>query len=67
MFSSQSLTSSSTSCYYLTRDERQAMYKLKNDQSVVIKEPDKGSTVVTWGKKDYLMETEKQLSCKEAY
>ena len=43
------------------------MYNLKNDQSVVIKEADKGPVVFMWDKKDYLMEAEKQLSCKETY
>ena len=43
------------------------MYNLKNDQSFVIKEADKGSTVVIWDKKDYLLEVEKRLSCKETY
>ena len=47
------------SYYNLTREERQAMYNLKNDQSIVIKEADKGSAVVIWDKKDYLMEAEK--------
>ena len=43
------------------------MYNLKNDQSVVIKEADKDPVVFMWDKKDYLMEAEKQLSCKETY
>ena len=43
------------------------MYHLKNGQSIVIQEVDKGSAVVMWDKKDYLMEAEKQLSCKETY
>ena len=57
------------------------MYNLKNDQSIVIKEADKGSAVVIWDKKEvgkpygritlwkqnYLMEAQKQLSCKEIY
>ena len=43
------------------------MYNLKNDLSLVIKEADKGSAVVIWDKKDYFMEAEKQLSCKETY
>ena len=34
------------------------MYNLENDQSIVIKEADKGSAVVIWDKKDYLMEAE---------
>ena len=55
------------SYYNLTREERQAMYNLKKDQSIVIKEADTGSAVVIWDKKDYLMEAEKQLSCKETY
>ena len=55
------------SYYNLTREERQAMYNLKNDQSIVIKEADKGSAVVIWDKKDYLMEAEKQLSCNKTY
>ena len=41
--------------YNLTREERQAMYNLKNDQSIVIKEADNGSVVVIWDKKDCLM------------
>ena len=53
--------------YNLTREEQQAVYNPKNDQFIVIKEADKGSTVVIWDKKDYLMEVEKQLSCKETY
>ena len=43
------------------------MYNLKNDQSIVIKDADKGSALVICDKKDYLMEAEKQLSCKETY
>ena len=43
------------------------MYNLKNNQSDVIKEEGKGSAMVIQNKKDYLMEAEKQLSCKESY
>ena len=32
--------------YNLTREEQQATYNLKNDQSIVIKEANKGSAVV---------------------
>ena len=53
--------------YNLTREEQQATYNLKNDQSIVIKEANKGSAVVIWDKKDYLMEAEKQFSYKETY
>ena len=38
--------------YNLTKEERQTMYNLKNDQSIVIKEADKGSAVVIWDKKE---------------
>ena len=55
------------SYYNLASEERQTMYSLKNDQSIVIKEEDRCSAVVTWNKKDYLMEAEKQLFCKETY
>ena len=34
---------------------------------ISLKEVDKGSAVVIWDKKDYLMEAEKQLSGKETY
>ena len=53
--------------YKLTRKERQAVYNLKNNQSDVIKEEGKGSAMVIQNKKDYLMEAEKQLSCKESH
>ena len=43
------------------------MYYLKNDQSIVTKEADKGSAVVIWNNKDYLMEAEKELSYKETH
>ena len=43
------------------------MYNLKSDQSIVMKEADKGSALVIWDKKDYFIEAEKQLSCKETY
>ena len=51
----------------LTREEREAMYYLKNDQSIVTKEADKGSAVVIWNNKDYLMEAEKEISYKETH
>ena len=51
----------------LTREERKALYDLRNDTSIIIKEADKGSVVVIWDKEDYLKEAEEQLSCKEMY
>ena len=47
-----SLTEIKLTYYNLTRAEQEAMYNLKNDQSIVIKEADKGSAVVIWNKKD---------------
>ena len=47
-----SLTEIRLTYYNLTRAEQEAMYNLKNDQSIVIKEADKGSAVVIWNKKD---------------
>ena len=35
------------------------MYNLKSDQSIVMKEADKGSALVIWDKKDYFIEAEK--------
>ena len=51
----------------LIRKERKAMINFKINQSIVIKEADKSYTVVIWDKNDYLMEAQKQLSCKETY
>ena len=35
-----------------------------DDRNIIIKKADKGSCIVIWGKNDYLMEAEKQLSDK---
>ena len=37
---------------------------MADDRSIIIKKADKGSCIVIWGKNDYLMEAEKQLSDK---
>ena len=34
--------------------ERDAAYSLENDNSIIIKETDKGSAVVVWDREDYL-------------
>ena len=44
----------------LTREERKALYDQRNETSIIIKESNKGSVVVTWDKEDYLQETEKR-------
>ena len=41
----------------LTKGERDAVYSLKNDNSIIIKEADKWSAVVVWDRQDYRKET----------
>ena len=38
----------------LSYEERDALYYLKNDNTIVVKGADKGSGVVVWDRKDYL-------------
>ena len=45
----------------LTREERNALYNLRDDPTIIIKGVDKGSAVVVWVKEDYLEEAYKQL------
>ena len=40
---------------------------MADDRSIIIKKADKGSCIVIWGRNDYLMEAEKQLSDKKVY
>ena len=51
----------------LTREERSALYNLKNDKNIAIKSADKGSAVAVWDRDDYIKEAEKQLGDKEIY
>ena len=51
----------------LTKDERNAMYSLKDDKSIIIKGADKGAAVIVWDREDYLKEASKQLEDKEVY
>ena len=51
----------------LSKEERDALYSLKNDNTIVIKGADKGSGVVVWDREDYLKEEHKQLSDEEVY
>ena len=44
----------------LTREERGALFDLKNDKTIVIKGADKGSTVVVWDMDDNIQKTEKK-------
>ena len=51
----------------LTSKERQALYDLKNDKNIVIKDADKGSSVVVWDKEDYIKEAEKLVGDCDVY
>ena len=51
----------------LTSKERQALYDLKNDISIVTKGADKGSAVVVWDREDYIKKAEKQLGDSDVY
>ena len=55
------------SYYNLTKGERNALYLLRDDPSIIIKEADKGSAVVVWDREDYLREANSQLSDKDVY
>ena len=48
----------------MTKGERDAVHSLKNDNTLIIKEADKESTVVAWDKEDYLKEAKNQLDDK---
>ena len=51
----------------LTREERTALYDLKNDKNIIIKSEDKDSAVVLGDREDYFKEAEKQLGDKDVY
>ena len=51
----------------LTKVERNALYLLRADPSIIIKEADKGSAMVVWVREDYLKGANSQLSDKDAY
>ena len=40
---------------------------MANDRNKIIKKADSGLCIVIWGRNDYLMEAEKQLSNKNVY
>ena len=46
--------------------EWNAIRSLADDRSIIIKKADKGSCII-WGRNDYLMKAEKQLSDKKVY
>ena len=43
------------------------MYSLRDDTSIIIKEADKSSGIVVWGREDYLAEARTQLKDKDVY
>ena len=47
--------------------EQEALRNLKNDDTIIIKEADKGSGVVVWDREDYLKEAENHLSNTSSY
>ena len=51
----------------LSKEEREALYSLKNDNTIVIKAVDKGSEVVVCDKEDYLKEAHEQFSDEKVY
>ena len=51
----------------LSFKEREALMELKSDRSIIIKEADKGSAVVVWGREDYVAEANRQLGNIDVY
>ena len=51
----------------MTKGGRDAVYSLENDNSILIKETDKGSAIVVWDRDDYLREAKNQLNDKIVY
>ena len=45
----------------LTKEERDALYCLRDDSTIIIKGADKGLVAVVWDREDYLKEAYKQL------
>ena len=51
----------------LTKEERHALYSLRDDTSIIIEEPDKGPRILVWDRKDYLTKARTQLKDKNVY
>ena len=51
----------------LTKEERKALYNLKDDPGIMIKGADKSFVVVVWYREDCLKEAYRQLDDKEVY
>ena len=50
-----------------SKEERDALYSLKYDNTIFIKGADKGFGVVVWDREDYLKEVHKQFLDEEVY
>ena len=57
----------STTFYNLTKEEREALYSLKDDCSLIMKGAEKNSVVVVSDREDYLKEAYRELNDKEVY
>ena len=53
--------------FSLTKKERQAIYLLRNDYSIIIKETDENSGIGVWDREDYLSEPRTKLEDKDVY
>ena len=51
----------------LTREERNALKELRDNDNIIIKKADKGSSIVVMNKDDYVKEAERQLSDTKFY
>ena len=51
----------------LTKEERESLFSLKDDISIIAKGTDKGSVVVVWDREDYLKKAYRQHDDKEVY
>ena len=55
------------SYWNLIKEERQAIYSVRDDTTIIIKEADKGSGIVVWDREDYLAEARTQRKDKDVY
>ena len=51
----------------LTKEERDALYSLRDNSTIIIKGAGKSSVVIIWDRGDYLKEACKQLEDREVY
>ena len=56
-----------TSYSNLTKRERNGLYSLRDDASIIFKEADKGSDFVEWDRENYWVEAKKQFYDREVY